>query len=540
MNVKRCVYISLLCLFLYTTARGQTFTSSDLPILLINTGGQPIINEPKIRATLTLIDNETGKRNHITDKPALTSPIGIELRGSSSQDFFPKKPYGFELRDSGGSNSVKLSLVGMPAESDWILNPTYNDKTLLREALAYDLNRRISRYYTPRFRYCEVVLNNGYDGLYLLQEKIKRDKNRVDITSIKKTDLSGDALTGGYLLKIDKFEGSMSESWMSAQAGRNTKQVNILIDRPKPADLALEQFQYIKQYVTDFETALAGDAFADPTNGYARYLDVESAVDYMLLTELCRNVDGYRLSTFFYKDRDSRNGKLTMGPIWDYNLAFANASYCNADKPEGWAYQFNEVCPNDPYPQPFWWERLLQDPAFAARLNNRYQTLRQGVLATPRIHAYLDSTGKSITDARIRNFTRWPVIGTQLWPNDFVGKTYEDEVNYLKDWVTKRLAWLDGAMPQLATEPALTLLISPNPTAETVTVRYQLDQRTDVRLVLTDLQGRRLFSTEVMNQEPGPHAYTVPPGQLPTGPGVYLLTVQATGYRQATRRVVRY
>ena len=352
-------------------AHSQPFTSSNLPILLINTNNQPIPDEPKIVAQLQIIDNGPGKRNNLTDKPTFSSKIGIEKRGATSQQLFPKKPYGIELRDTSGVNSVNASLLGMPAESDWVLNATYNDKTLIRETLTYDLNRQLSNYYTPRYRYCEVVLNGSYEGIYILFEKIKRNKNRVNITNIKKTDVLGDALTGGYIFKIDKTEGSASRSWTSPYKSTNGQPILVQIDRPKPEDLAEEQFQYAKQFVTDFENNLQTTQYQDSTAGYRKYINDDSFVDYLLLTEVCKNVDGYRLSSFFYKDRDSKGGKLIMGPIWDYNLTYGNANYCNGNPYQGWAYEFNRICPGDGYQIPFWWNRLLRRPPVCGQCSNQ-------------------------------------------------------------------------------------------------------------------------------------------------------------------------
>lgn len=527
---------------------GQSFFASDLPIIVINTGGQAIPNEPKIVASFSLIATESGKRNTVADAPVYSGKIGIEQRGSSSRQLFPKKPYGIELRDPTGQTSVNASLLGMPAESDWVMNAVYNDKTLIREALTYDLNRKISSVYTPRFRYCELVLNGKYEGIYILFEKIKRDKNRIDMATLKKTDLSGDELTGGYLLKVDKTEGSPSRSWTSPQKNINGKAALIQIDRPKPEDLAEEQFQYIKKYVTDFENALAGANFRDPATGYRTYVDELSVIDYVLITEICRNVDGYRLSTYFYKDKDSKGGKLVMGPIWDYNLSYGNADYCDGNKSEGWEYNFNRVCPGDGFPQPFWWERFLQDPDFTNKLSLRYKALRQTVLATDRLHAYIDSSATRLTEARIRNFVQWPVIGKYVWPNGYVGKTYEDDVTFLKDWIQKRLIWMDGAMPLvasnlLATDPdpgnTLSLVVGPVPMAETVTIRYRLDKRADVTLSMIDATGRSIFVLEQAGQAAGEHERVLNNSQIPSMPGIYLLKLQTDGGVTVTRKVVR-
>jgi len=548
MNPKHYLLSLLLC-FCIGSCFGQSLSSSDLPIIVINTGGQAIPNEPKIVVSFSLIHNGPGKRNTLTDTPIYSGKIGIEKRGSTSQQLFPKKPYGIELRDAKGVESVKVSLLGMPAESDWVLNATYNDKTLVREALTYDLNRQMSSYYTPRFRYCELILNGSYEGIYILFEKIKRDKNRIDMANLKTTDVSGDELTGGYLLKIDKTEGSPSRSWVSPQKNVNGRAAIIQIDRPKREDLAEAQFQYIKKYVTDFETALAGTNFRDPNTGYRRYIDEESIIDYMLITEVCRNVDGYRLSTFFYKDKDSKGGKLTMGPIWDYNLAYGNANYCDGEKSEGWEYNFNRVCPSDGFSQPFWWERFLQDPTFTTKLSLRYKALRQTVLATNRIHAYIDSSAKSLTESRIRNFTRWPVIGQYVWPNGYVGKTYDDDVSFLKDWIRKRLIWMDAAMPfvdnsvlAIESDPnnTLSLTVGPVPMAERATIRYRLHKRADVNVSLTDVTGRPIFVLDKPGQLAGEHEHILDNTQIPSMPGIYLLKLQTDGQLKATRKVVKY
>ena len=543
----RSLYLLLFISLLASAVQAQTFTSSNLPLVLITTNGQTIPDEPKIVANLRIIDNGPGKRNAVTDKPTFVSKIGIEKRGATSQQLFPKKPYGFELRDTSGVNSVNASVLGMPAESDWVLNATYNDKTLIRETLTYDLNRQMSKYYTPRYRYCEVILNGSYDGIYILFEKIKRDKNRVNITSIKKTDVAGDALTGGYIFKIDKTEGSPSRSWVSPYKGVRGQAIPIQIDRPKPEDLAEEQFQYAKTYVTNFENALNGAQYLDSLAGYRKYINDDSFVDYLLLTEVCKNVDGYRLSTYFYKDRDSKGaaGKLTIGPIWDYNLTYGNANYCSGNTSQGWAFDFPRVCPTDGFQMPFWWDRLMSDRAFANKVRVKYQAMRQTVLKTDRIQAYVDSVANGLTEARTRNFQRWPVIGTYVWPNSYIGQTYQDEVAYLKTWVKQRLDWMDTAVlpfgaAVLATEPVSSdlfgLSVSPNPSAGDVTLRYVLPRRMDVRLTVTDAAGRTLQSVDMPGQPAGEYGRTL--RNLPATPGVYYVQISSDG-ASVSRKIVR-
>ncbi|MEZ0541726.1 CotH kinase family protein [Fibrella arboris] len=528
MHILRFILLSLLLLSL--RAAGQTFTDSNLPIILINTRSAVIVDEPKIVADMYLVDNGAGKRNAVTDRASFSSVIGIELRGATSQLFFPKKPYGIELRDSTGTNSVTKSLLGMPSESDWVLNATYNDKTLVRETLTYAFYRQMSPYYASRFRYCELVLNGEYRGIYILMERLKRDKNRVNIASIKKTDVSGDALTGGYILKIDKTEGSPSISWTSPYpAGPNRVPLRIQIDRPKPEDLATEQIQYINRYVTSFENALNGPDFTDPDKGFRHFIDEDSFIDYLLLTEVCKNVDGYRLSAYFYKDRDSKNPKLVMGPIWDYNLTYGNADYCNGNSFQDWVFDFNTVCPKEANQIPFWWSRLLQDLTFGKKVKEKYKALRKKVLTPQRLEAFIDSTSGVLTEARVRNFTKWPVIGVYVWPNGYVGASYDQETAYLKTWINQRLSWMDAAIEPFGIAPLATesnaLLLGPNPSVGDVRVTLALAVSGHVSLQLSDMQGRPLYQAQWTAQPAGTFERVLASDQFSRGPGTYLLTL---------------
>ena len=339
--------------------QGNTFqfTQSNLPLVLINTYGQEILDDPKIAAGFKLIDNGYGGPNHINDNPAYTGFIGIEIRGSSSQ-MFPKKNYGFETWDAF-SNEIDTSLLGMPAENDWILNASYTDKTLLRNTLGYQIWMNMG-YYATRYRYVEVFINNTYKGVYVFSEKIKRDKDRVDIAKMTNTMNTGDKLTGGYIFKIDRGEG-----WTSSFPSPNNPSLSIYFqyEYPKYDDITDQQKQYLQAYVNWFEMALDAPNFADPVVGWRKYAVEETFVDYFIQNEFCKNVDGYRLSTFIQKERDSEGGKLRMGPVWDFDLAWHNADYCEGDLYTGWAYQF--PCVEDYFQLPFWWERLLQDTLFA-------------------------------------------------------------------------------------------------------------------------------------------------------------------------------
>ena len=537
--------LSLWCLSI--ASYGQKFESSNLPILIIDTKGQEVLDDPKILANIRIIDNGGKKRNKLSDRAAYAGKIGIELRGSSSQRF-PKKPFGFELKDASGTKDVSASLLGLPKEEDWVLNASYNEKTLIREVLTYDIYRSFSSVYSSRHRFCEVVLNNSYEGVYILLEKIKRDQNRVNIAKLEPQMNAGDELTGGYILKIDKFTGAAAQGWVSPYLSESEQpaEIPIQVEYPKEDSLSAPQLDYIRGYVTDFEDALKSEDFRDPVSGYAKYIDVDSWANYFIINEVSHNIDGYRLSTFFYKDRDSKGGKLTMGPIWDHNLTYGNADYCNGESYRGWTFDFNKLCPGDYYQLPFWWARLLEDPAFANRVRSRYQSLRSSTLKTENLHRYIDSTATVLKEARIRNFTRWPIIGVRLWPEFYVGATYEDEVNYLKTYIARRLEWIDREIATFGTPitaiepdvPPLEFRVFPNPApGGRVQVAFTLERASAVKLQTYDLWGRVVQETTLGSLPPGAHQVSETlPG---AGAGGQFLGLEVDGRRVVVRKVLR-
>ncbi len=450
-------FLVSLCLYASSAWAQVDFTSSNLPIVVINTDGAEIVDDPKINVSMGIINNGPGNRNNLTDPfNDFEGTIGIEIRGSTSQNF-PKKQYGIEVRNPIGKDSA-VSLLGMPEEADWVLYAPYSDKTLMRNVLAYQLGRDLG-HYAPRTKLCEVVLNSEYQGVYVLIEKIKRDKNRVDIAKLKDEDISGEDVTGGYIIKIDKDNSRTEDRWRSAYPPpfqqRVEQQIYFRYEYPDSEDIGPEQKAYIQQYVGAFEDALAGDNFADPVEGYAQYIDVNSFIDFFIINEISKDLDAYRLSTYMYKQKVTDGGKLVMGPLWDYNIAFGNIKWpCVENGLEGFAMDFNEICSDEFWLTPFWWKRLLEDSAYSEQLAVRWAELRDAQLATDQVLTHIDSVAALLNEeAQARNFTRWPILGKYVWPNAFVGETYQEEVDWMKDWVSRRLTWLDENLPQ----PAITV-----------------------------------------------------------------------------------
>ena len=504
------------------------FTSSNLPIIVINTGGLSIYDDPKITADMGIIDNGA-TRNKLTDPfNDFSGKIGIEIRGSSSQ-MFPKKQYSIELRDENGTG-IAAPLLGMPEEEDWILFAPYNDKTLMRDALAYSLGRKMGAY-APRTRFCEVVLNDVYQGVYVLIEKIKRDKNRVDIAKLEPTEVSGNDLTGGYIFKIDKSTGGNGEGWASAYRPPfgASREIYFQYDYPKPEDIAIEQKEYIKKYVNDFETALNGEHFNDPSVGYERYIDVNSFIDFFIMQELTKNVDGYRLSTYLYKEKDSDGGKLNMGPLWDFNLGFGNADYCTSGMPEGFALEFNKLCAEDYWLIPFWWNRLFKDDRFGTQVADRWTTLRASTLSEDAIHSYVDSVSTVLNaESQQRNFTAWKVLNKYVWPNYYVGPSYEAEITHLKQWVSERLTWMDQNLPALVTavekeSMVQNVTVVPNPFHSDLKITYNISSAGNVSVRVFDSLGRSVETIDNSHSVPGEYNCT---WQSRSPSGIYFYIVR--------------
>ena len=424
--------------------------SSNLPIIIIDTKGQAIPLKDRVVVDMKIIYNGEGVRNNIKDEyNDYDGKIAIERRGWSSRKY-PKKQYAFETQDEKGEN-LNVSLMGLPAENDWVLNAPYGDKSLMRNVLTYQLARNMG-WYASRTKFCELIFDNEYRGVYVLIEKIKRDKNRVDISKLKPDEISGDDLTGGYIIKIDKFDEGEDSLWISAYPSKydEDNRIHYLYRYPEGDDIVYEQKKYIQNYVYEFETIMDGPYYTDPITGYYTHINVNSFVDFFIINEIGRNIDGYRLSTYMFKDKDSKGGKLTMGPVWDFNLAFGNANYYDGVEIDGWDVEKMSGYGHGKYNIPFWWKKFMADARFMNRVFNRWHELREDILSVDVLFSFIDSVAISLDESQTRNFIAWDILGNYVWPNargydDRM--TYQDEIDYLKQWLHERIEWMDNNIP---------------------------------------------------------------------------------------------
>ncbi|HXG49033.1 MAG TPA: CotH kinase family protein [Methylomirabilota bacterium] len=512
--------------------------SSNLPLVILHSFGQPFDRERRRPAALSVI--EPGPtRARLTGPAAFDGRALANIRGRASLRY-PKRSYTVKLVDEH-DGFLKAPILGMPKDSDWVLYAPYPDKTLMRDVLAYELSNQIGEW-APRTRFVEVFVNESggpitmadYVGVYVFEERVRRGKDRVNIAALDPDALTPPAITGGYIFKKDHVDrgyygepdllgggntpsstvdrpglpsgpggfpanpagflpsyagsrrSSNSSSSSSSRRRRTaavTNQLGAIVKRESGKSmrviyvndderieeqreegfqtaLATNQFYYVdpeedeinaaqrawlRGHLDAFEQVLYGPAFRDPTHGYAAWIDPGSFIDHHLIVEVTKNVDGFRFSTFYHKDR---GGKIRAGPIWDWNLSFGNANGKQGWMPEHWLW------PQLDDKEYTWYRRLFDDPDFGQRYVDRWTELRKTVFATDRLLRRVDEIAALLHEAQARNFERWPILGQGVNPNWFVGVSYADEVRWMKEWIANRLNWIEEQFPAVP-EPSV-------------------------------------------------------------------------------------
>jgi len=404
--MKNILILVCLILFICTQTQAQTFTDSNLPIVVINIDGNGgIPDEPRAFGTMKIIRSLNGKRNFLSD---LTNPdsvlkidyngrVGIETRGSSSQAL-QKKQYNLTtyLADNVSKNNVRL--LDMPKENDWILSGMAFDPSFIRDYLSFTLSRNIGEY-APRSVYCELVVNGEYRGLYMLVEKIKVDDNRVDIIKMDALDITLPDLSGGYITKSDKIAGQDVVAWTMPSYIGST---NFTHSSPKPSEITSQQHQYIFSIFSQLAATTQSNNIS-LTDGYPSVIDVPSFINFMLVNELAANIDAYQFSTYFHKDK---NAKLRAGPLWDINLSYGNDLFLwGLDRSKTYTWQFNN---GDNTGARFWLD-LFNNSTYKCYLAKRWNSLTQSgqPLNLVTVKALIDATVAKISEAAARDQAKW-------------------------------------------------------------------------------------------------------------------------------------
>ncbi len=476
--------------------------TSNLPFIFINTNNQTILQNSKIMADMKVLNNASGANNINDTTFEYNGKVGIEIRGFTSATF-PKKSYSVETRNKDTTN-LNVKLLGLGKENDWVFHGPYPDKSLMRNVLAYNLGNRTGKW-SSKTRFFELYMNGVYSGVYVLVEKIKIDKNRLNLTKLSAIDTIGDGLTGGYIMKLDRPETTDIDGkdyWISpymAPTALKQKEYFLHAD-PDGDEIKPIQHNYIKNYITNFENVLYSTTYTDPVKGYYPLVDIISFVDYYIITELSHNLDGYRISTFMYKDRDSKGGKLTMGPFWDYDICFGNADFFSAGNTSGWIV--DGMGDGDAYAMPFWWKKFRLDPVFNSYLKRRWNIHKSAFLNTTYLNNLVDSCAIELKTAQKRNFLTWNILSTYVWPNNYVGGTYENELIYLKNWLKDRITWMDGQIQPLVDviqavpvvgSVTTQVLPYPNPFVDELTMKCWLPTGGKFEITIFDVFGKQII-----------------------------------------------
>jgi len=382
----------------------------NLPMLRISTDNSaPIVSRD------VYLSGQMNLESNVAGAAPVVGGLQIRGRGNSTWDLMPKKPYRLKLTD-------KQALLGMPSSRDWVLLANYSDKTMLRNVIAMDLGSRIGMTWTPRSAFVELWLNGRYDGVYLLMENIKVAKDRVNIDELGAGDVGADGISGGYLLEVDfRQDGHTMFSAID----------HLPFVFQDPEEPALAQEEYIRGYIDDFEAVLYSADFANPTTGYAAYIDVDSFIRWFIVNEVFRNRDANMWSScWMYKPR---GGKLHMGPLWDFDIAAGNINYDAAYLTSGWWVR------DAP-----WFSRLFQDPVFAARVRQIWNDIKADELAA--LPQSIDTHAAALQQAQLNNFQRWPILENYVWPNNRIPGSYAGEVDYFKSWLDARIDWMDAQL----------------------------------------------------------------------------------------------
>ncbi len=429
--------------------------SSDLPVAVVHTLGGGDFNQSALKTAHLSIYEPVLGRTSLSNAPTVTTRAALRVRGNTSAGS-AKKSWTMETWDEFNDDK-DVALLDMPAESDWVLyGPASMEPVMIHNPFAYELARRLG-HWAPRTRFVELYLNtaggtittNNYHGIYVLVEKVKVADGRIDEPRMEPEITNGPALSGTYLMQVDRLESGESGVQIppvlpnTLSSGGNA----ITFTDPKESEILLPQRAaqrfYIRNHLTNFVSTLNSPGYADPVTGYPAYVNVAPSINNHMVVTLCFSVDAFNFSSYFYK---ARNGKLTFGPIWDFDRSLESKDDPRDDNPRifryvgSWeAFDFFNWS---------WWGRMFQDTNFWQLWVDRYQQMRQTELSHASLNALIDNLTAQLRESQVRDVARWPGVTTPRTSFDW-------EVTHMKEWLTNRLNFFDTnflAMPLLNTQ----------------------------------------------------------------------------------------
>lgn len=437
---------------------------TNLPIVFINVDGQMILREDYILAQMKIIHNGDGEYNygdtigHPDQKVDYEGYIALKYRGHSSFEQSDKKPFAFrtlktsQLPSEGGEKK-KVSLLGMNKDNKWTFLAPWTDRSMIRDVLSFSLAKPWMDF-VPDTRYCEVIIDGTYYGVFILVERVSQGKKRLNL---KDSNEIGNGTETDILVYIDRGDDPYFKSKYHpfGKEGMNLDRfIKYEYKFPEETD-----FPNLPEGTKDFidnEINLLEESFLvenrNTAKGYKNMIDVTSFVDYMLSTEVSNNVDGYRLSTYLYKHSKSRGETENLDSrwkcsLWDFNMAWGNTMYYNHVSNDLWHYDIN--CRDDFEKDndwvPFYWHVLLQDPDYVELMCNRWSQYRSSNYSNDSIINKVDSICYllEIGGGLDRNEKAWQIFTSSVWGVGYNVDNYQEEIEFLKNWILGRLDFLD-------------------------------------------------------------------------------------------------
>lgn len=472
----------------------RLFRFTNLPMVVINTkdGQEPFDKETEIKSNIIIID-ENGKVD-------INKPAGVRERGNYSRSL-PKKPWRIKF-------DKKQSPLNAPAEGKkWTLVNNYGDKSLLRNVVSFEIARRFGMTYYPWVRLVEVVLNGEYKGVYTFGDQVDVRPGRVDIDEMDTADISGEALTGGYLLEIDGYaDQEPAGEWFTSNKG-----MPVTIKSPDDGGTT-EQYNYIKNYFNNIEDVLYSTDFTDPEKGYRNLLDVESFVKHILTNELCGNHDQC-WSIYCYKKRN--DPKLYFGPVWDFDLGFDNDWRCYpvCDRTKYSTYLFTTAGSDAGGVTRRMVRRIfIDDPATRDDISRIWSmAVNDRKLNIESLQQFVKDHAELLKDAQRLNFMRWPILDQRVHENPRDEPSFEIAVNNVLDFIEQRYTQLHGKLgydPNISGISTVTDNTAHSLCADGLCIRCDDAEKT---FSVYNLQGIRIFEGKGSTG--------------PLAPGLYIATV---------------
>ncbi len=379
------------------------FTDTNIPAVYIST------NNKAIQSKTTYIPASMKINGNIAGDLLFGGEIEIRGRGNSTWDF-PKKPYKIKLNKKSG-------LLGMNESKQWVLLANYADKSLIRNEVGFEISRRVGLAFTPASRFVEVILNGSYLGNYQLVEQIDVGKTKVDITEQNATTAD---ISGGYLVESDGFANREPINFFTP------RNMGVSVHHPESDEITLAQRNYIKNHFIAFENSLA---LNDSTNNYKKYFDIDSYINYYLVNEIMGNSDVF-WSTYMYKNKN--NDVIYTGPVWDFDIS------ANNDQRIG--NSVNKLMLDAAHNPKQWINLLMKDKVFRNKVRKRWNEINTNKLP---LSSFIDALASKLEVSQKKNFIKWNILNEKVYLNFQVSGTFGGEVNYLKNYLSNRISWLN-------------------------------------------------------------------------------------------------